>query len=791
MRSLLRSPGFTILAVGTLALGIGACTAIFSVVHAVLLRPLPYPEPARLVGLWSKNLRSGNINPLSAPDYLDLQARTDLFEATTAFSHWPAALSAGEQAARAPVAHVTDGFFRVLQVQPARGRLFEASEWQAGNAAVISERLARRFFGDPAKALEATLRIDGAARTIVGVMPSAFHYPGGDTDVWSPLPGLDPTASRSAHNWRAAARLRAGISSETANAAVDAMGTRFAQLYPESNAKKTFGTLPLSEHQVRRHRATIWTLLGAVVLVLLIACANVANLLLARGVARQRELAVRAALGASPRQLLLLQFRESAVLAALAAVVGTLIGVWCLAALVALAPPGVPRLEEVGLDLPTLLGTAGLALLASVLTGCLPALRAARTDVVTSLKSGGAAVAGGRSSTRAALVVGQLALSLGLLTVAGLLLKSFWKLTQVDPGFRPEQVLVMEVTYPASTEEDGVRAFTFFDALKLRAQELPGVQAVSHGSELPLGRLGANGRYQVDGRPDPAPGSTAQQAVWRFVGEGYFSTLGIPLLRGRDFAPSQRTRSGAMEVIINETMARASWPGQDPLGQRIRIGVEKDPPWMTVVGVVRDVRQGQLDQAIDEELYVAAAQYPARNAQQSFVIRAQGAVESLIEPLRKAAATLDAGVPVQFRTAEMVLGETLATPRFRAQLIGLFAGLALVIALVGVGGVMAVIVAGRKTEVGIRLALGATPRDVVLLMLREGLRFVALGLAGGAVLALLGGRALQAQLFEVGSFDPGVFLGVAALFAMVAAGACLVPSLRAAWVTPTAALRSE
>lgn len=791
MRSLLRSPGFTILAVGTLALGIGACSAIFSVVHAVLLRSLPYPEPQQLVGVWSKSLRSGNTYQLSSPDYLDLRARTDLFENLAAYSHWPNALSAGEQATTAPVAMVTPEFFEVLKVAPSRGRPIDASEWKAANAALVSERLARRLFGEPAKALQQTIRVDGQAVTVAGVLPAGFHYPEGDTELWMPLEPFDPAASRSGHNWRAAGRLRPGVTAASADAALAAMGTRLAQQYPESNARKTFAAQPLLEHQVRVHRATIWTLLGAVVLVLLIACANVANLLLARGASRQRELAVRAALGATPRQLLQFQFRESVFLALLAAGIGTLIGVWCVAALVALAPRGIPRLEEVSLDVPTLLATAGLAVVASVLTGCLPALRAARTDVVSGLKAGGAAVAGGRSSTRAALVIGQLAISLGLLTTAGLLLKSFWKLTQVDPGFQVEQVLAMEVTHPAGSD-GGQAAFRFFDELQRRGSELPGVKSVSYGRELPIGPLGANGQYQIDGRPDPAPGSNAQNAVWRFVGPGWFSTLGIPLLRGRDFGPGQRVRgSEPTEVIINEAMARASWPGQDPLGQRIRIGVEREAPWMTVVGVARDVKQGQVDAAVGEELYVAAAQFPAANTQQVFVFRTQSAPGPLIEPLRKLATSINPQVPVQFQTAGMALGETLAAPRFRAQLIGLFAGLALVIALVGVGGVMAVIVAGRKTEVGIRLALGATSRDVVLLMLREGLRFIAFGLAGGALLALVAGRALRAQLFEVGAFDPGVFAGVAALFALVAVGACLVPSLRAARVTPTAALRAE
>lgn len=791
MRALFRSPGFTLLAVLTLALGIGACTAIFSVVNAVLLRPMPFPEPERLVGVWSKSLRSGNTYAISAPDFVDLRGRTDLFEALAAYGAAPAPLSAGSQATQAVTAWVSPEFFTALRVQPTLGRLPDASEWQAGNAAVVSPRLAQRLFGESSRALGQTLLCEGRPLQIVGVLPEFCRYPNGETDVWCPAVEFDPAASRSAHNWRGLGRLRAGVTPAAVNAALEGFGQQLRAQFPDSNANKTFAALPVLEHQVRQHRATIWTLLGAVLLVLLIACANVANLLLARGVARQREFAVRAALGASPTRLILRQLRESLVLALLAAGLGALLGGWGVSALVALAPAGVPRLQEVGLDAPTLLGTIALALLASVLTGCLPALRAGRTDVVTALKAGGRGSSGGRAWVRGALVAGQLSLSLGLLCLAGLLLKSFWNLTQLDPGFRPERLAVLELNYPANSAEEAERALAFFDEVQRRANELPGVKSTAFARELPVGPSGANGSYEIEGRPAPAPGSNAQNAVWRLVGPGYFATVGIPLQRGRDFSPSQRQRGGAPEVVINETMARRSWPQGNALGQRIRFGLTAEPTWMTIVGVVRDVAQERLDEPIGEELYVVAAQFPRSSTRLSLVARTETAPESLFEPLRRLAASVDARVPVQLQSAEMVLGETLATPRFRAQLIGLFAGLALLIALVGVGSVMAVIVAGRRNEVGIRLALGATPTAVVGLMLREGLRFVGLGLAGGAGLALLGGRLLRAQLFQVGSFDPFVFLSVAALFALVATVACLLPSLRAARVQPTAALRVE
>ncbi len=790
MRSLLRSPGFTLLAVLTLAAGIGACAAIFSVVSAVLVRPLPYPEPDRLVGIWSKSQRSGNIYHLSSPDFLDVQARTDLFAAVTGFGTGPVAVTAAGSASRVDGAEVTADFFNVIGVRPAVGRVFELAEWQAGNAAIISNRLALRFFGDPARGVGASLRGDGRTFVVVGVMPEGFAYPSG-TDMWVPSLNLDPSASRSAHNFEVAGRLQPGMALATASDALAALGARLAKAYPATNTNKSFTALPLIEHEIRGHRATIWTLLGAVLLVLLIACANVANLLLARGVARRRELAVRAALGASRTRLMLFQLRESAILAGLAALLGTAIGASGVRALIALAPVGIPRLTEVGLDWPTLCAACGLALLATLLTGAVPALAAARTDIVTGLKSGGAAFAGGRSRIRGALVVSQLALSLGLLTVAGLLLRSFWNLSQVDPGFRPERVLVMDVTFPASSEADAPRAFAFLDEMLRRGGELPGVSALSYGREMPLGPTGTNGLYLIEGRAEPQSGTGAQNALWRFIGPGYFAALGIPLRSGRDLDGNQRQPGVEQEAVINETMARASWPGQDPIGQRIRIGMSAAPRWMTIVGVIADVKQGTLDQAPGEELYVAAAQFPAANTQTRFIIRTPGAPEGLSEPFRRLAISVNPEVPVQFQTAAMILGETLAAPRFRAQLTGVFAGLALLIALVGVGGVMSLIVAGRRREVGIRLALGATRRGVVMLMLQEGLGFVALGLTLGGIIALGAGRVLQAQLFAVGAFDPLVFAVVGIGFALVAAIAILLPALRSARVLPTEALRIE
>ena len=790
-RQLRKSPGFSAVAILTLALGIGANTAIFSVVNTVLLRSLDYPRPEQLVNLWSKNLRSGVTYAVSAPDFHDWRAQSRSFEALAHFSNGPSAIVLNREAESADATDVSEEFFHVLAVPASLGRTFSPEEWKTSGVAVISERLARRHFsGVPASAVGATLQVDGKPLVIVGVMPAGFLYPDA-SDIWLPANTRYPeTISRSAHNYLVVGRLRNGVSLAGATAELEAIGARLTQAYPESNTNKGAAVRPLDDHLVRDHRGTLWLLLGAVAMVLLIACANVANLLLARGVARRREIAVRAALGASSARLALHQLAESGILATAAAGLGLLIATLGVRALIALAPPGVPRLDQVAVDWPALLFTGLISVLVCSLTGLIPAREATRVDLVTGLKAGGAGATGGRGQVRGMLVVGQLAMSLALLTSAGLLVASLLRLNQVDPGFRTDRVLVMDAEFPAADQATATGAIAFFENFRRTAATQPGVISVAFAREMPLGRPGSNGTYLIEGRPDPAPGASNQDALWRFVSPAYFATLGIPLRRGRGLAEGLDATK-PQEVLINETMARSTWPNEDPIGRRIRIGMSIEPQWMTIVGVVADVRQVSLKRAISQELYVAAAQFPLANTQTKLIAQTSVAPESMFEPFRKLAHSLNAEVPVKFTTAQMIVAETLAAPRFRAFLITLFSALALLIALVGVAGAMACIVAARRVETGIRLALGARPWQVVSLMLREGLRFVALGLLLGLAAAAGATRLLQAHLFGVGAFDPTVVATVCAIFIVVALGACLIPSLLAARVDPIRTLRSE
>ena len=790
-RRLLRSPGFSAVAILTLALGIGANTAIFSVVNAVLLRPLDYPRVDQLVNVWSKSLRSGTTYSVSAPDFHDCRAQSQSFDAMASFSNGPSPIALNREAESADAAEVDADFFRVMAVPVRFGRTFSAEEWKTGGVAVVSERLASRHFsGQAAQAIGATLQYIGKPHVVVGIMPAGFGYPD-DSDVWIPASTLrQETESRSAHNYLVVGRLRDGVPFARAAAELETIGAQLSAAHPDSNTNKGIALRRLDAHLVQDHRSTLWILLGAVGIVLLIACGNVANLLLARGAARRRELAVRAALGASSWRLAAQQVLESGLLAAAATVAGVLIAAQGVRALIALAPRGIPRLEQVSLDWPTLLFTALVSVLVCLLTGLIPAREAARLDLVTSLKSGGAGATGGGGRLRGMLVVGQLALSLGLLAAAGLLVESLLRLNRVEPGFRTERVLVMDADFPAADETTAAGAMQFFDEFQRRATAQPGVVSVAFAREMPLGRPGANGTYWMEGRPDPAPGAYNQDALWRFVSADYFSTLGIPVRRGRGLARGLDPGK-PLEVVINETMARASWPNEDPIGRRIRIGMSLEPQWMTIVGVVADIKQVSLSRAISQELYVSAMQFPLANTQTRLITQTTVAPESLIVSFRKMARALNADVPVKFTTAQIIVAESLAAPRFRAFLITLFAVVALIIALVGVAGVMACIVAGRRTEAGIRLALGAQPRHVVALMLREGLRFVFFGLALGLLVAVGAARLLQSQLFGVGAFDPGVFAIVGTLYFVVASIACLIPSLRAARVDPLIALRSE
>ncbi len=789
---LAKSPGFAAVAILSLALGIGACTAIFSVVEAVLLRPLDYHDSREIVTLWSLNTRRGTRYAASGPDYRDWRAQSKSFVAMAKYAAWSDAIVAHTHAAHAVVAMVAPDFFPVMGATPRFGRLLNDAEWQGGTAAVVSAEFARRYFDEEQHALGATVKLFDRALSIVGVMPAGFDFPN-RCELWLPIDTIFPeNTHRSSHNYRVVARLAPGVSLAQAQAELAGIGRRLEQQYPDSNTHKGVSVLRLQDYLVRNHRSTLWVMLGAVGVVLLIACTNVANLLLARGAGRAREIAVRVTLGASPGRIVRGLIAESAVLALLAGVAGVLLAAAGVRGLVALAPAGVPRLDQAGLDFPTLLFACGVSGAVCLLAGLAPAIQCARVDLRTAVGAGGRGVAGGTGRMRSGFVVAQVALSLVLLTGAGLLLRSFQLLSAVDPGYRAEKVLVMQATFPASGAASAQAAAGFFSALLRDAAAVPGVVAVSAAKNLPIDDATSNGLYSIEGRADPTPAeSFRQNAQWQLVAPAYFSTLGIPVRRGREFDDRDQL-SAPPTVVINESMARATWPDQDPIGRRIRIGWDSaNAPWMTIVGVVADTKQQSLAAPVDQELYVPAAQHPAPAAELKIVARTAGEPTALTEPFRRAAHRLNAEVPVDFTTAEILIADTLTAPRFRALLVGVFAGTALLLALIGVAGVTACVVAERRRELGIRLALGAPRHHVLTLVLRGGLRLVALGLAAGLASAAGAARFIQSFLYDVPALDPLVYGCVTALFVIAATLACLLPALRATRVDPMIALRAE
>jgi predicted permease len=790
-RRLLKSPGFTLVAVLTLALGIGSTTAIFSVVDAVLLRPLGLAEPERILTFWSHNTVRGTRYNVSGPDFDDWRAQSRSFDFLARYQVGDTGVVVGDTAEKVNAAFVSADFLPALGLTPLFGRAFNDSETRGGGAALVSLGFARRHFQEPERALGATLHVLGRPEQIVGVMPDTTDFPA-RCEVWLPIDGLfPPIAVRSAHNYRALGRLKPGVTLEQAQLELRGIARRLEQQYPDSNTHKGAELLPLQSYLVRNHRATLWIIFGAVGLVLLIACANVANLLLARGLARTREVAICAALGAAPGRIIRILLTESLLLSGLAGALGLLLATAGIRAIVALAPAGVPHLAEVGLDGRALGFATAVSLVVCLVAGLVPAIHSARTDLKIALQAGGRSVVSGAGRLRGALVVTQFALSVMLLTGAGLLLRSFEKLLAVDPGYRPTSVLVMTAEFPASNAAEFERGAAFYRDFLREASALPGVSSVSATQGLPIDEGSNNGTYRIQGRPDPAPGDATQNAQWRLVGPHYFSTLGIRVIRGREFDERDQptTEHG---VIINETMARAAWPNADPLGQRLRIGWnEETARGLTVIGVVADTKQGTLDTLVRQELTVAMTQFPPLATEMKIVARTVVKPETLSAPFRALAQRLNPSVPVSFTTADLLISDTLTAPRFRTLLLSVFALVALVLALVGVAGVMACVVAERRSEIGIRMAIGARPQDMVRHFLLHGLRLAALGLAIGLAGALLGARLLQGFLFDVSTSDPLILAAVGSLLFLAALIASALPAWRASRIDPLIALRSE
>jgi putative ABC transport system permease protein len=790
-RMLRKNPGFTAVAVAIMALGIGANTAMFSVVNAVLLKPLAFHEPDRIVKVASLWKKSGHRGTVSAPDYRDWRDQSSVFEHIAYYENYDSAVTALSSSEYVQIGMVSADIFNVFKMHPIVGREFSADETKPGaaGAAILSSNYAMSHFGSPAAALGQSVRVLGKNLDVVGIMPPGFHFPD-KTDVWFPTNTIVPdTESRSGHNYRVVARLRDGVTLEQAQAQMTAIGSRLEQKYPDSNANKNVAVGRMRDAMVSEFSLTLWVMLAAVGVVLLIACANLANMLLAKSVARTREIAIRSALGAGRGRIVRQLITESLLMAVVAGAIGVLLANWGARALVALAPIDVPRLSETRIDMPVLTFALAASVLASVLFGLAPALHTLRVDVNKSLKQGTTRSSGGGIADRIrfALVVTEIALSMMLLTGAGLLLKSFVTLQNVDLGLRPQRVLVVETSVPASDLESAKRAVRFYTELLPQVRMLPGVVSVGGAGVVP-GHVESNGGYWIDFLPKEL-NVNSPQAVFTVVTPGEFATVGIPLLKGRDFNDTD-VYDTSFTAIINEKLARDAFPGQDPLGRVIYCGLDSMNP-MKIVGVVGNIRQFGPAQTPWAEIYMPYQQHPQPATDLSILIRTAMEPTALTSAMRSKVREISTDVPVKFSTMEQSLAENVAEPRFRTLLIGIFAGLAICLAMAGVYGVMSYVVGQRANEIGLRMALGASPRDVLRLMLRQALLLATVGIVVGLASAAAMTQLLTSMLFGVKPTDPLTYAAVVVLLAGVAILASYAPARRAMRVDPIVALRYE
>src|SRR5450759_927347 len=760
---LVKNRVFAGVAIATLALGIGATTAIFSVVNGVLLQPLPYPDAQRIVSLGTRSTDSGReTSRLTGGDLIDLRGGTDCFDAFSAYWGGEIGVQVAGRGEFAGVFWVEPSFFRVFSVTPSKGRTF--TTLADAEAAVIGSGLAVRVFGSPARALGKTVSVEGRAYEIVGVLPAGFTAPQA-TDLWLPMPEVPAVAlNRTAFNFRAVARLAPGLSPKEAQARVTALGTRLARAFPASNGARTFSITPLRDRLVASTRLTLWVLLGAVLLVLLIACVNVANLLLARSTTRAHEMALRASRRATRWRILRQLATESLLLAAIGGVLGLLLAYAGTGALLRLAPDTLPRLDEVAV-----------------------ASRAAPHD---GLRQGGRTMLSGRSTRlRRLLVVGEIALSFALAIGGGLLFRSFVTLTRADLGYRQDSVLVVTAHRPAKGEQEYVRVARFFSEIGPSLSAVPGVKAVGATMGLPTGQYGSNGSYWVEGKHG-ADAPQLPEAGFRLASPGYFAALGVPLVGGRDFNDGDRF-DAPFVAVISQALARQTFRGEDPIGRRLRCGLDAPDKWMTIVGVVGDVRQESPASSPEPQLYMPLEQHPYHANEVHVVLRTSVPPTSLVPTVGELMHRLTPETALKFTTLDEMVGASIGTPRFRTLLVGMFAALALLLSVAGIYGVTSYLTAQRAGEFGLRIALGAQRADVFRLVLGGAARLAVSGLLLGLALSLAVGRLIASLLFGLEPLDPVTYTATVALVLVVVLTAAAVPAAGAARVDPMNALRRE
>ena len=792
VRVLARRPAFTLVAVLTLAVGIGANTAIFSVVNAVLLRALPYDQPDRIVRLWELSAR-GTPNNVSHPNFLDWRARARSFEVMSEYAGGTQTVIGGAEAVFADAYVVTDGFFRVFGVAPALGRTFVAEETREGGipAGVVSHEFWSTTLGGQTDLSQLRVVIDGVSLRIVGVMPRGFAYPA-NADLWVPKELRPDTTWRTGHNNDVVARLKPGVSLPQAAAEMNAIAAQIKQEHGSGVDSAAVVTLTLRDSLTAGAKQTLWLLLGAVGLVLLIACANVAAAMLTSSEERRAELALRAALGAGRGRIIRQLLAESLVIGVAGAAVGLLLAAWMVRALLSVNAVPVPRAGEIAIDMTVLLFAVGLGVLTPVFFGILPALQVSRTDLREALAEGGrSAAAPVRAGVRALLVAAEVAVALVLLTGAALLLRSFANVMSIDPGFDPGGAITATTAVPRTKYPDAPRSALFYSTLLERLRRLPGVAAAGAVTQAPLTGRDHGGWLTFEGAAADARGLSAG---YRIATPGYLEAAGMRLTQGRPL--NDGDREGALPVaVVNQAFVRALPAGVNPLGVRFRFsGMDQVNPTFTIVGVVADVRHRALVRAVAPEAFLSAYQQPFRVRYTMFVVVRpieRAAQSGIAAAVREAVREVDPDVPVEMSTLEQFISASVADRRFMLGVLGTFAAIALLLAASGIYNVLSRSVAQRTQEIGIRMALGADARSVIRLMLATAMRSVGAGLAVGALAGLAAVRLLTTYLFGVRPLDPAAFAGAAVLLAVVAFIAAFIPARRATRVDPLLALRAQ
>ncbi|MFZ0635452.1 MAG: ABC transporter permease [Candidatus Acidiferrales bacterium] len=799
-----KSPGFTFVAIVTLALGIGANTAIFSVIDAVLLKPLPYPQSGRIAAIWGTDSKLGeNQRAISYPDFKDLQAQSNVFDHVAAYSDSTTSLTGAGEPLHLIQEDVSVDMFSVLDVRPILGRAFLPGEDEPGHDVVLlSYKLWQGHFGGDPNIIGRGVTFDARSYTVIGVLPASFSFPfnSDGPDVWRSfsrqstpdISGEKPIAAeRGAHFLQALARLKPGVSFAQANEQADTIGVRLAQQYPDTNTYTSFRVESALDGLVGKLRPQLYILLGAVVFVLLIGCANVANLLLARATGRRREMAIRAALGAGRARIVRQLLIESAMVALAGGACGLLLATWGAEYLAQLAANQFPRVAGTAVDLRVLAFTFAASVLTGLLFGIAPALQLSRQAIGEVLKEGGRSASQGahQHRLRNLLIVSEMALAVILLAGAGLLIESLSHLQHVNPGFDPHGVVSFAMDIPDSRYPTNAQHEEFYRQVAERIRTIPGVESASTGVPLPFSDAVIRTKYEIEGHP--VAKSDEPPVHFRAVGLDYFRTMGIPLLKGRVFADTDR--EGAPEVIVvNRALAEKSFPGEDPIGKRIKPDVSEvgEAPWREIVGVVGDVKVRGLDQPDQAESYIPENQIGID--WQFGVVRSSAPLASLVPAIREQIHAIDKDIPIyDVRTMDEYVSRSVAQPRLDSALLGLFAALALILAMIGIYGVMSYGVAQRTNEIGIRMTLGAQQRDVLHLVMTQGLAVAGLGVLIGVVGSVGATRLLTTLLFGVRPGDPVTLLVVAAVLIGAALLACYIPARRATHVDPMVALRYE